>query len=296
VSLILFGGTVFDSLTRQDTQQLVEMMTFPALFLGIVALAAYLVTLIRSLVLASETIAREQRAGTWETLLLTGVDAERIVRGKWWATVRHIWPSFLLAGLLRLGVVAWVGLFFAMDAWRIWPDYYPEPSLMLFSSALVIALSIVNAGLAAACGVLASLMSRRSGTGLILAIVIYAGVLAATLVVFGLAAHFLNWRLYLLSSVYANDYARPSWQIYNVLTSVGVTMVDQGAILATTLLQYQTLDSAPTYYCAMNALVGGFLALLIYPALIWGVLRLAQMLAVQQGALPTLRGYHKNIA
>jgi hypothetical protein len=35
----------------------------------------------------------------------------------------------------------------------------------------------------------------------------------------------------------------------------------------------------------MNALVGGLLALLIYPALTWAVLRLAQFFAVQQGAL-----------
>jgi hypothetical protein len=266
-------------------------MTFPALFLGIVALASCLVTLIRALLLASETIAREQRTGTWETLLLTGVDAGQIVRGKWWATVRHVWPSFLMTALLRLGVVTWVGLFFGVDYANSSP-FYPQPSQMLISSALTIALGVVSSALASACGVLASLISRRNGTTLVLAIVVYAGVLAANLVVFGLAAHFFNWRLYLASSLYINDYARPSWQAFHILSAAGVSVVDQGSILAVTMLQYQLHYTVYTFYYTMNSLVGGVLALLIYPALTWAVLRLAQVLAVRQGALPAVRQGH----
>jgi hypothetical protein len=64
-------------------------------------------------------------------------------------------------------------------------------------------------------------------------------------------------------------------------------MVDQGAMLTSTLLQYQPPYAAHTYYYAMNALAGGSLAPAIYLALTHGVLRLAQSLAVRQGALPS---------
>jgi hypothetical protein len=190
IALILIGGAFVNALARQGTRSLVETLTLPALMLGIITLATYVWMPVQALMLASESIGREKRLGTWETLLLAGVDAGQIVRGKWWATMRHIWPDFLLAGVLRLGVMTWIGLFFAIDGSRPLP-VYADPLAMLLSGAIAILLSVVSAGLATTCGLLASLMSQRSGT--VLAMMLYIVVLLAVVIVLGLGAHFFNW-------------------------------------------------------------------------------------------------------
>src|SRR5450432_1719425 len=63
-----------------------------------------------ALQLASTSIAREKQGRTWESLLLTGVDARRIVFGKWWATLRTLWQVYRPLLPLRFVVALWIGL------------------------------------------------------------------------------------------------------------------------------------------------------------------------------------------
>lgn len=59
---------------------------------------------VRTLLLASNAIGREKQFENWESLVLTGIDARRLILGKWWAVVKYVWKTHALSALLRLGL------------------------------------------------------------------------------------------------------------------------------------------------------------------------------------------------
>lgn len=70
--------------------------------------ALYMVVILVTLGLSANSITRERAGKTWDSLLLTNMDARRIVLGKWWASVIAMWGDHFMIGLLRLGMIAWV--------------------------------------------------------------------------------------------------------------------------------------------------------------------------------------------
>src|SRR5690606_35757803 len=64
-------------------------LAFAAFLLLIVMnIALYAVVQLITVALGANSILREKQGRTWETLLLTNIDARQIVLGKWWATIR----------------------------------------------------------------------------------------------------------------------------------------------------------------------------------------------------------------
>src|SRR5262249_24095058 len=61
------------------------------LLLIVMNVAMTVVVMLVTLSLAANSISREKNGKTWESLLLTNVDARRIVWGKWGATVQALW-------------------------------------------------------------------------------------------------------------------------------------------------------------------------------------------------------------
>ena len=59
---------------------------------------------VRTLLLASNAIGREKQSDNWESLVLTGVDARRLILGKWWAVIKYVWKTHALSALLRVGL------------------------------------------------------------------------------------------------------------------------------------------------------------------------------------------------
>ncbi len=49
----------------------------------------------------AESIVRERRGKTWETLILTGIDSRQLVVGKWWGVFQFIRRDLLLVAVLR---------------------------------------------------------------------------------------------------------------------------------------------------------------------------------------------------
>ena len=161
-------------------------------------------TQLRTLALAANTISREKRGGTWDLLLLTPMDARQIVRGKWWATLRHVWRGYALLALLRAGALVWV----TQEANRIsvWsyptfhieirPYYYAPSALhILLGVAAICLCTVLNAGYTAAFGALGSVFHRGGGTSLTLAIVIRTVALLGLGGGIALAGHFYFFRL-----------------------------------------------------------------------------------------------------
>jgi hypothetical protein len=119
-------------------------------------LAMYLVLTMITLALASNSISREKRGKTWDSLLLTGVDARQIVWGKWWATLTALWGDHAAAAVLRLGIVAWGIQVMGGEALYqpIIPFLPTVLSYLVAGALLLIAYAVVDAALTAALGLL----------------------------------------------------------------------------------------------------------------------------------------------
>lgn len=68
-------------------------------------IALYLVVILITMGLSSNSITREHDSKNWEVLLLTNVDSEQLVWGKWWASMQALWGDHLMLFVLRLGLV-----------------------------------------------------------------------------------------------------------------------------------------------------------------------------------------------
>lgn len=159
--------------------------------MGIVIYAVQFMVGIRCLMLATYTISREWQLGTWDSLVLTGANAKKILLGKWWAVMCRVWPMCIPAALLRAGFVYGLVQFFVVvstgGCFKIsggplcyytnipvpiygvdysYPYNYPYPSLwfILFSILLLVGFGLLEAGLLTALGILSALLAHRHQT------------------------------------------------------------------------------------------------------------------------------------
>src|SRR6185312_1237435 len=72
-----------------------------ALLLTMMIAMSVVVTFV-NMALASNSIGREKEGKTWDTLRLTDVGAERIVLGKWWASLRALNGDYVMVAILRM--------------------------------------------------------------------------------------------------------------------------------------------------------------------------------------------------
>ena len=85
------------------------------IILPIITVAVFIVhfgVMIRTLTLASHTIAREKETNNWDALVLTGQDARQIIMAKFWAVIRCVWWQHTLSAILRLGLAYGLAQFF----------------------------------------------------------------------------------------------------------------------------------------------------------------------------------------
>jgi hypothetical protein len=108
---------------------------------------------------ASVALTREYQARTWESLILTGVSARRLVIGKWWGVLRAIWDVERRMLLIRAVAFLWLLSPLAnsdLDEFRI-------ISAEVIGMAVLVALltPILMSGFAAALGMMVSAVVRR---------------------------------------------------------------------------------------------------------------------------------------
>jgi hypothetical protein len=294
LSLVLFGGLLAGSLTGRDPTPIFDLLNRPAygIVLGFLVAALplwQLGLLLKTLQLSANSVAREKEAQTWELLVLSGINARRIVRGKWWATVQQRWPAYARLGLLRLGAVTLTGYSSVRFSYWYADDsmHLPHPASILLGGVAVFALTVIGLGFTAACGVLGSTLSRRGTTGVLLGI---ANQIVLSLGP-GLLAGLLLFVVLRGQVLYQSD-------LYSIILGTGVTLVDNGSILASSLMsvwspisQAGLINSnAPASAIAAELLLVPVLSLLAYGLLTWLALRLAERRAVSQMALPVAKG------
>ncbi|MFQ3566720.1 MAG: ABC transporter permease subunit [Aggregatilineales bacterium] len=235
----------------QTTEALVMLMT------SFLVLIAHLLIVLFALQTASASVAREKRARTWESLLLTTIDARQIVLGKWWATMQttlHLYGWLLL---WRGGVGLWL-VATTQDA----------PAIALFGAGLLIAYPFFNMGIAAALGMLASTIARKEGTAQRLAAGLYFSMIAGgVLAALGVIA---------LSPLDASTL----WA--SALSLASFAPLDGGLLLFNQMLNTSAVMlPGPAVYTLATIL---FTAIGL--ALICSILLAAQRIAVWQRALP----------
>lgn len=255
---------------------------------------------LRTLLWTSNSITREKTTGTWDLLLLSGVDARRIVRGKWLATVRRSLPAYLRLSLLRWAVIVWV-----IEFSRLQIDFsflsggrvidfngYYEPFsiwLVLMIGAFVLAFTLVNLLFTAAIGMFSALLTRRGLFNLILGGVIRALVLALPGILTVIVTIGMSFaRVYL-------PYELPWRLVSSFVPTLAFTLADNGMVIPTA-----TASVVQSYFryggwqynsvWDMVALFGGlFVALFYYIAGTTVGLFWAERMAQRQEALPPLR-------
>jgi hypothetical protein len=241
--------------------------------------------MIQTLSRSANSVARERQGNNWDMLVLTGIDASRIVWGKWWATVRHLWRPYLRLGIFRAAMIIGYGLYISR------PYYFynssqnynrPDviaPTLPHFIVAVffICTLTFANLFFTAACGV--SAFNKRSSIAMARAI----GTRLLILIGIGMITVFMGWLLF-----------RGSYD-YDVIQQIGLralaTLFDNGVIMGGEAVTYQYSFSGNSYFPAFNTLwlPGAFVALAVYALLTFLLLHFARWQAVRLNALPPSR-------
>ncbi|MEO8611395.1 MAG: hypothetical protein ABI690_26090 [Chloroflexota bacterium] len=234
----------------------------------------------QTLALSANSITRERQSNNWDMLILTGIDAGKIVQGKWWATVRRMTRPYMMLGILRALLVVWAG---ALNGNLYIYQIYGRTGFLLIqvivAGAGVFILTMANLFFTAACGV--SAFNKRSGLALARAI---GTRLILIVALTGLALLILR-----LFTRYDSPTVIPSIVAFGLLS-----LFDNGAALGSQLATYRyggysaygvslSIDPVVAIY-----LPAAFLTLLLYALLTFLMLRFAQWQVVRGGATPPL--------
>jgi len=174
ISLVLYFGAllldVFPALSALVGVPTVTVGFAASTLLIAMNVALYVVVTLVSLGLSASSIGREKQGKTWDSLLLTGVNARQIVLGKWSATLHTLWPDFALVWMLRLGMIAWLiaiggGEFLYHTSLAGLP---PRFFTLLLTAAMVAAHTAIDAGLTAALGLLGALVEGQGAAAALL--------------------------------------------------------------------------------------------------------------------------------
>lgn len=299
--LMVFLSEMGAALQPGEETSAAQVLQIVVIFALVVALLMHLYLLLQTLLRAAASIAHEKQAGSWEYVLVTGMDAKRLVMGKWWGTLRGLLGGYGLLIPLRAGVVVWLGAVFdrtqALNIELVSDFIAPSPLAFLSTFPVIAAFTLGSALMVASIGVLASVLSRRLVDALVVAIFMTSLVFIGTFATIGIIHQVVienmsdsaDWR------DVANPYAE------NVLLS----WIDNGMSLTSELVNYQTEYETATpqtvaaYYASRKAIVWGLAfvtCIALYGLLTWAMLRAAQWVAVRQGALPPPRRRKKILA
>ena len=277
MALAIFWGEFIGALTGGNTGWIVNSIGgLPAMITLVVMGVIHFRVLLATLLFASDAIAREKRGRTWDSLLLTGLDARQIIVGKWWATLRSVWRDYAFLALLRAGVVVGLGAGLSQITLRVNAavggpvvSVRPDAGEVLLVGVVVVAYTFANAGFTAAVGLAASALSRRNSNG---TIAFALAILARLAVVLGTVG-----ALAVTAEAMVGAGAGHT-QIVRLLNLLWLTMLDNGTVLTSQLTDYGNEDKS---FVLLVLLIGLALYALLTGAALW----LAVRLAVRQNAL-----------
>jgi len=286
--IVFIATLLLASITQRDPSPVYEILGPLPILLVLFTLFYDLALMFRTIALGANSISREREGQTWEMLVLTGVNARQIVRGKWWATVQRQFPRYLMLGFIRAVATAASGMT-ALTSFYYASSYYnsriqlPHPLMIIVAILLGVVLTVANLGLSAACGVMGSAVSKRSSMA------VARGVANQVVLTFvpAIAFFFLMTRLYFIS--YRYD---ATWQsIYNFFGLGTASLIDNGFNLLTTpmYVRYQYYNGgsySPIAPIELDWFAAALLTLVWYALLTWFALWRAEKRAVKALATP----------
>ncbi len=294
VILFLFAsGNSGETFAHNLSERFSVLMLLPLL----VALVMHFRRMFQTLGLSADSIVREYGSNNWDMLVLTGVDARKIVYGKWWATVRRMWRPYVMLGILRALLVVWYGAasshsYFFYGAGGNLPLVLPTLLQLIAGGFAVFILTLANLLFTAACGMTA--FNKRSGVAVARVIATRLAIIIGICIV---GALIYRWWAF---------YAYYNYSGYNlVVPMIGllslVTLFDNGVTMGSQFATYRFDQISTMYGSEVDSLFAVFLpvllaALVIYGLLTFLLLRFAQWQAVRQNALPPLPTARKNTA
>ncbi len=249
---------------RDLTEALRGWLGTSAVVIAVLIMFQHLSFAASSVQLSAAAIAREKQARTWESLVLTGVDARRIIVGKWAATLATQWQNYRLLLALRFGIVLWMGL--GSYTIELYPSFEPPSIPVVLVFAVVIAVfPLIYAAFMAAVGLLGALLTTGTTAAVRVAMLLYVGSIA------------LSFVLVTMLLVPVASAAAGSWSA--MFSPLFVTPLDGGMLTLVGMIAGQGAPSA-------EYALGMILCVVEYALLALLTLRVAQALAVHQRALP----------
>ncbi len=279
----------------------------------VVITALHFTVVLRTLLLAGNSIAREKT--WWDEFVLTGLDARQIVLGKWWAVMRYTAGSHVFVALLRLGLaLAYTqymhkgfnpmrcpfggaafchvsyGYYVVGNGFNIVYDYAPlQPALwkIMLAGLILILFALLEVALLSAIGITSALLTSRNLR--IFVAILIRGLLFLAAVLSILATE-TNWRIINAVSTYdctpyypgSFPFICPEWALIMETTELGIaTFGDNGNFIAAMVMRPTGNDLFVFRNVAGSALIG----VVLYSFTLWLMLRLAQILVIRQKAL-----------
>lgn len=200
----------------QAEQILRNLYSFVVIILAGSLMAQHLTHLSQTINYAAVSIARERQNRTWDSLLLTGISARRLVWGKWWAAVSLSWTTMREAMLWRVVVVLFIGTLPGAQF-----NGSPPLPLVITAAALVAVYPLFGGLVGAAVGVIASLLTNTEAGGTRLSSALQFGLIISLLfmlmiglTIFGLVV----------------ETVEPAWA--SAVVGVFLTPIDGGLVMA----------------------------------------------------------------
>lgn len=296
IGLILFGGVFVAALLQTSPEPVINNLGILAPIFLFYTLILHFVLMLQTLLLSSNSLVREKQFGNWEMLILTGVDARQIVRGKWLATVQHQLPAYVMLGLLRAAAVVYWGAStseigygtaytYGVTSLR---DIPPLPPHILLAGGIVFIFTLANLFFTAAYGVMTSTEGRQGLLAFVRAVLTRPMVIVVLLLAIGLSRNIF------VSLLRIQQF--PDWFEYLFLTTFNA-LLDNGVNVVRALVstRYMTrsgyalnnyFQDEPNF--VLLPIIASLIALGLYALLTRWALNFAQHRAIRAGALPPL--------
>ncbi|NWF71103.1 MAG: hypothetical protein HXY40_18625 [Chloroflexi bacterium] len=297
-ALALLAVEMYALNSGYDPEEFYQLILVPIVGFLAAALVAHFAIMLQTLWLATKIGGRERHhEERWDMLLMTGISAQAIVWGKWWGTVRRVWPRYLLLAWWRIGAGLWLALYVSRESANTFSGMYmtgeatvfaPQIGHILLAALFLLGLTLCNMLLTTACGVWGGLAFRRgalAGAALlrVLGIILFVvgiGVVSAQFF-FGLSS------IALTTSYYSASVPPLFVDLFSAYSLSLVTLFDNGLTIAGTMTAYTlSVMGGDGQSTSLLAFVLAFLfATVFYVGLSVLALWLAQAQAEKYGAL-----------
>jgi ABC-type Na+ efflux pump permease subunit len=254
---------------------------YPVIALAFVTLFVHFMLLYRLVNVAGESVVREKRSKTWESLILTGIPARRFVFGKWLAVLRAARTEIALLTLLRVALCIGLGqTLFSDDLLSMVgtsTEPVANPALQIaLAVVLIVMFTLVNALFTVAAGVAASFVARTGGASGQTAMAFrMTALLLPVVLVIGAAVY---WLYEVVGVDTGGTIDVMTEDFIMVLSLSQISLLDNGSIITGALASPYVQDGELVFVAAVAALT-------IYAGLAAFMLWLAVRLAKQQGMI-----------